>query len=92
LLQPGTCDKWPTYRSIKLLKAMQIVKVHLDYLDGQPATEAQLDLADGTSIKVSVMIYFARYTPVAGDFIICYEGGEEIICSKLDFETGYARA
>ena len=82
----AVCEKWPTYRSIKLLKAMQITNV--THEEGDQST---LHMADGSMMHVDTKTFFARYMAVAGDFVICYEGGEEIICSKLDFETGYAR-
>ena len=81
------CERWPTYRSIKLLKAMQITSISYDTTDF-----ATLHMADGSEMKVNPTIWFVRYAPSVGDYVICYEGGEEIICSKLDFETGYARA
>ncbi len=76
-------SKWPTYRSIKIVRAMEIASLNAD--------AGLIVFVDGSTMEPEPNM-FARYEPKPGDFAVMYEDGYTSISPRSAFTTGYVRA
>lgn len=79
----ATADGLPRYRSHKIVRAAPILRF------GRDPGEVVLDVPGGEVTLLLPPGIFARARPVAGDYIVIYEGGYASWSPKIVFEGGY---
>lgn len=77
------------YVSHKRVKAVQIVGVWHPQFNPKRVDALFFDLCDPVFFGPYDQAMFARYVPVAGDYLVEYEDGYRSISPKKAFEDGY---